>query len=111
MKPSEGLELPHPDMVCKLNKSLYGLKQASRQWHSKLTKALLSENFKQSIAKPSLFTKKVNGKLITLLVYVDDVLLASNNISLIYDTKKYLDQTFKIKDLGPAKYFLGFELA
>ena len=111
MKPPPGLKLPHPDMVCRLRKSIYGLKQASRQWHSKLTSALLANGFTQSQADHSMFIKQTDRGFITLLVYVDDVLLASDNMEMINSTKEYLHDSFKIKDLGPTKYFLGLELA
>lgn len=111
MKAPEGLSLPHQNMVCGLHKSLYVLKQASRQWHAKLTKALESKGLKQSNADPSLFTQRSNRDFIALLMYVDDVLLAKNNEEFISEMEKYLDGTFKTKDLGPAKYFLGLELA
>ncbi|KAJ8773867.1 hypothetical protein K2173_008330 [Erythroxylum novogranatense] len=58
-----------------------------------------------------MFKKTEGTHFIILLVYVDDVLLASNNLQLIQTTKVFLDNAFKIKDLGPAKYFLGLELA
>lgn len=52
-----------------------------------------------------------DGDFIALLIYVDDVLLTSNNMKLIKATKWYIEEEFKIKDIGCAKYFLGFELA
>jgi hypothetical protein len=75
MKPPPGLQLPHPDMVCKLQRSLYGLKQASRQWNTKLTETLIHSGFTQSKADYSLFTKNTTTGFTVVLVYVDDLVL------------------------------------
>ncbi|XP_022865486.1 uncharacterized protein LOC111385334 [Olea europaea var. sylvestris] len=97
--------------VCKLHKSLYGLKQASRQWFIKLTTALKRANFKQSKADYSLFVRSQDGKFTTLLIYVNDVILVGNNLQDIEDTKSFLRDQFKLKDLGQLKYFLGIKVA
>ncbi|GKD24502.1 retrovirus-related pol polyprotein from transposon RE1 [Tanacetum coccineum] len=99
-----------PNTVCKLKKSLYGLKQANRQWFTKLTTFLLSLGFQQSYADTSLFTLHTQNNFLTLLVYVDDILLAGNNQSLINSIKQQLHETFSIKDLGPLHYYLGIEI-
>jgi len=57
MLPPLGFETSKPNQVCKLMRSLYGLKQASRQWNAKLSSALSQMGFSQSKADPSLFTK------------------------------------------------------
>jgi hypothetical protein len=97
--------------VCKLHKSLYGLKQASRQWYSKLSSALISLGYEQSVSDHSLYIKSTNSEFTALLVYVDDIVLAGNSSQEIKDVKHFLDQKFKIKDLGKLRYFLGFEIA
>lgn len=98
-------------VVCKLHKSLYGLKQASRQWFLKLSAALKAAGFRQSWSDYSLFVRNHNGTFTALLVYVDDVILAGNSLDDIIKTKAFLSSRFKLKDMGNLKYFLGLELA
>ena len=66
--------------VCKLHKSLYGLKQASRQWFTKLSNALKAAGFHQSLSDYSLFVRSYQGNSLALLIYVDDVILAGSNL-------------------------------
>nr|GEU57277.1 retrovirus-related Pol polyprotein from transposon TNT 1-94 [Tanacetum cinerariifolium] len=98
-----------PNTVCKLKKSLYGLKQTNKQWFEKLTTFLKSLGYKQSYVDTSLFTFKTAKTSISLLVYVDDILIAGNDKSLIESLKTSLDAKFSIKDLGPIHYYLGIE--
>ena len=67
--------------------------------------------FTQSKADYSLFTKKTSTSFIALLVYVDDILIASDNKQAMDELKVLLDQQFKLKDLGDLKFFLGLEMA
>ncbi|CAN0874921.1 Retrovirus-related Pol polyprotein from transposon RE1 [Linum grandiflorum] len=110
MKIPPGLNAP-PNTCCKLKKSLYGLKQASRQWFAKLTGSLLSYGFKQTHSDYSLFIKGSGDTQVTLLVYVDDLILAGGDLIEIEKIKKHLCSAFKMKDLGDLRYFLGLEIA
>ncbi|GKA28268.1 ribonuclease H-like domain-containing protein [Tanacetum coccineum] len=104
MKPPEGY-FPSGNKVCRLNKSLYRLKQAPRQWNDKLTSTLIKSGFSQS--KPDYFyTKSDKGVFLALLVYVDDIIITGNSVSEIENLKS----KFMIKDLGKLKYFLGIEV-
>ncbi|XP_038986484.1 uncharacterized mitochondrial protein AtMg00810-like [Phoenix dactylifera] len=89
----------------------FGLKQASRQWYSKLSQALLNYGFEQSKSDHSLFIYKYDSIFLALLVYVNDIILASDDMNEITRLKGFLNEQFKIKDLGQLKYFLGIEVA
>lgn len=106
-----GFEGKRNGQACRLVKSLYGLKQASRQWNAKLNSALRSMGFKQAIPDNSLFTKGEGSSFVALLVYVDDIVIASPDLSLVQHIKTHLNDIFQIKDLGPLKFFLGLEIA
>ncbi|GJS25460.1 putative RNA-directed DNA polymerase [Tanacetum coccineum] len=111
MRIPQGYEKGGGTKVCRLRKSLYGLKQASRNWYQKFTSALLQLNYKQSAADHSLFIYNKGKVFVTALIYVDDVIMVGNDEDQIKETKKFLNEKFSIKDLGPLKYFLGIEAA
>lgn len=96
--------------VCRLNKSLYGLKQASRTWFSTFPKALLEADFTQSKADYSMFTFARGSHLTILLVYVHDIVITGDDELVISLLRRYLSHRF-MKDLGPLKYFLDIEVA
>lgn len=97
--------------VCRLRKSLYGLRQASRNWFHKLAATLLRYGFIKSEADHSLFTYS-NGDIFTaVLIYVDDLLIVGNNTAYCASFKAYLHDCFRIKDLGSLRYFLGIEVS
>ncbi|XP_031252142.1 uncharacterized protein LOC116110042 [Pistacia vera] len=90
--------------VCKLQKSLYGLKQASWQWNLKFSGALIEGGFQQSKYDYSLFIKKNNGLLTVLLLYVDDILLTGDDLAGIEHTKcKYALELISEAGLSSAK--------
>jgi len=99
-----------PTHVCRLHKSLYGLKQASQAWYKWLSDFLLSVGFHASKVDTSLFILKVNHDICYLLVYVDDILLTGSNSTLIQRLITLLSSEFKFQDLGSAHYFLGIEV-
>ncbi|GJY00601.1 retrovirus-related pol polyprotein from transposon TNT 1-94 [Tanacetum coccineum] len=104
-KPTSTIENP----VCKLQKSLYGLKQANMQWVTKLIAFLTHLGFNLSYADTSLLIYKKDKDFLGLVIYVDDILLVGNNDHLITHFKQHLDQQFNIKDLGNLNYYLGIE--
>jgi len=98
-------------LVCKLRKSLYGLKQAPRQWNIKLHHFLVDTlGFLPNDVDAALYTQWTNGHLIIICVYVDDLLLASNNRPALNELKRRLAAGFKMKDLGSLNYYLGVEV-
>lgn len=100
-----------PNAVCRLKKSLYGLRQASRQWNIKFTQSVLQYGFTQSQHDHTLFTLQNSTTFMVLLVYVDDIIVISPDLVCIDALEANLNSTFKIKDLGTIRYFLGLEIA
>ncbi|XP_031267559.1 uncharacterized protein LOC116125995 [Pistacia vera] len=106
-----GLQRQKENIVCLLQKSLHGLKQASRQWNEKFTKALTSNGFLQSEHDYAFFLKRKGNSFIALIIYIDDILITGNDEVAIKSLKEHLNKHFHIKDLGEPKYFLGIEIA
>jgi hypothetical protein len=108
MNQPPGYENPNfPNHVCRLDKTIYGLKQATRAWCSKLSTKLLQLGFVTSKkgGGTSLFIYSKRGITIFLLIYVDDIVVASVE-AMLAD----LSQEFSLKDLGTMHYFLGIEV-
>ncbi|KAL5716460.1 hypothetical protein ACHQM5_018147 [Ranunculus cassubicifolius] len=99
-----------PHHLCKLQKSIYGLKQSPRAWYSSLSEALVSMGFSLSSADHSLFVFQQQEDIIYLLVYVDDILLTGNNPGTCGTVIEHLQKHFAVKNLGPIHYFLGLEI-
>ena len=89
-------------MVYKLKKSLYGLKQSPRLWYHKFHKIISSFGFVMNPFDECIYHKFSGSKYIFLVLYVDDMLLATNDLNLLRDTKKFLSNNFEMKDLGNA---------
>lgn len=110
MKLPPGFTHSDPKKVCRLRKAIYGLKQAPRCWYAKLSTALIEFGFAQSYEDYSLFMYIKDTKEARVLVYVDDIVIATNDLGLLDQIKSYLSKCFRMKDLGKLKYFLGIEV-
>lgn len=98
--------------VCRLKKSLYGLKQSPRACFERFGSVVKRHGFTQSQADHTMFFKHSReGKIAILIVYVDDIIMTGDDIVEISDLKRRLEAEFDIKDLGKLKYFLGMEFA
>jgi hypothetical protein len=93
-----------------LKKSIYELKQASSQWYLKFDEIIRRFGFKENEEDYCIYAKFRSGKFIFLILYVDDILLASSDVSLLLETKMFLFSNFDIKDLGEASFILGIEI-
>ena len=97
-------------LVCKLKKSLYGLKQSGRNWNNLLHDYLINENFIQSLADPCLYVRMIDDKqYVIIIVWVDDIIIAASNLSSLENVKQSLKDRFKMTDIGRLKWFLGTE--
>ncbi|KAJ9552766.1 hypothetical protein OSB04_016811 [Centaurea solstitialis] len=111
MEQPEGFEDPkNPNKVCKLLKSIYGLKQASRSWNLHFDERIKEFGFTKSEFEPCVYTK-FSGSIVTFLVlYVDDILLIGNDVPTLQSVKSWLSKCFQMKDLGEAAYILGIKI-
>ncbi|RVW92863.1 Retrovirus-related Pol polyprotein from transposon TNT 1-94 [Vitis vinifera] len=97
-------------LVCRLKRSIYGLKQASRQWYRKFDQVITSFGFKENTVDQCIYLKFSGSKFIILVLYVDDILLASSDVGLLHETKRFLSSKFDMKDLGNASFVLGIQI-
>lgn len=97
--------------VCRLKKSLYGLKQSPRAWFGRFSNVIIEFGMQRSVCDHSVFFKHTNVGCILLVVYVDDIVITGSDAGGIEALKSFLKEKFHTKDLGVLKYFLGIEVA
>ena len=97
-------------LVCKLRKSIYGLKQASRQWYFKFHEVISSFGFVENLMDQCIYQKVSGSKICFLVLYVDDILLATNDKDLLHEVKQFLSKNFDMKDMGEASYVIGIKI-
>lgn len=107
----EGYEEPDKEhLVCKLNKSLYGLKQAGRKWYEKIHHELSSLGFNYLQTDNCIYVGTKSENIIIIALYVDDLLLESNSRAELNELKGKLTAIFEMKDLGEIKSILGLKI-
>src|SRR5512140_3879622 len=110
MQPEGFVDPKNADKVCKLQRSIYGLVQASRSWNIRFDEMIKAFGFTQTYGEACVY-KKVSGSSVAFLIlYVDDILLMGNDIELLDSIKAYLNKSFSMKDLGEAAYILGIKI-
>ncbi|KAL4011851.1 hypothetical protein IC575_028915 [Cucumis melo] len=97
-------------MVCKLKRSIYGLKQVSKQWYLKFNDTITSFGFKENIVDRCIYLKINGSKFIILVLYVDDILLATNDFDLLCQTEEFLSKNFEMKDMSETSYVITIEI-
>ena len=110
IQPEGFVDPKNADKVCKLQRSIYGLVQASRSWNKRFDEVIKAFGFIQVVGESCIY-KKVSGSSVAFLIlYVDDILLIGNNVELLESIKGYLNKSFSMKDLGEAAYILGIKI-
>lgn len=110
MEQPEGYQEQGPRVACRLQRALYGLRQAPRAWHTRLKQELEAMGFQASEADPGLWVLRGKESTVYLLVYVDDLLIASRDLGAVQAVKDMLMSIFDARDLGEARVFLGMEI-
>lgn len=96
--------------MCKLKRSLYGLRHAPRAWYDTLKGSLIELGFHRCTSDYSLFFKDSSTGLLLVLVYIDDILVIGDQSDEVLHIIQLLKEKFKLKHLGAVKYFLGVEV-
>ena len=110
MTQTEGFTSGSGGKVCKLQRSIYGLKQTSRSWNIRFDEIIKEFGFSKILDEPCVY-KKTNGSVVVFLVlYVDDILLIGNDVLVLQSVKIWLSKNFSMKDLGEAIYILGIKI-
>nr|GEV83535.1 retrotransposon protein, putative, Ty1-copia subclass [Tanacetum cinerariifolium] len=100
----------HPRKVCKLQRSIYGLKQASKSWNKRFDEEIKKFGFAQNLDEPCIYQKASRSNVTFLILYVDDIIIMGNHIPSLQSVKDYLGKCFAIKDLGKATFILGIKI-
>nr|GEU98778.1 retrotransposon protein, putative, Ty1-copia subclass [Tanacetum cinerariifolium] len=96
--------------VCKLQKSIYGLKQASRSWNRRFDEEIKKFIFNQNLDEPCVYQKASGSNVTFLILYVDEIIIVGNHIPSLQSVKTYLGKCFAMKDLGKAAFILEIKI-
>ena len=97
-------------MVCKLKRSIYELKQASRSWNIRFDQAIKSFGFEQNLDESCVYKRHQDKVVMFHVLYVDYILLIGNDVWVMSSVKVWLLSQFDMKDLGEANFILGIKL-
>lgn len=109
-QPEGYVDKVHPDYVCKLEKAVYGLKQSPRQWYNTIRPVLESVGVNPSPSDSGIFSGIVDGTLVLLGIYVDDLFIACADMDVLRNVKEKLSSEFAMKDIGSIKHYLGMDI-
>ncbi|GKA22181.1 retrotransposon protein, putative, ty1-copia subclass [Tanacetum coccineum] len=109
-QPKGFVNLKYRNRVCKLKRSIYELKQASRQWNKRFDDEINKFDITQNRDEPCVYLKASGSNVTFLILYVDDILIMESNIPMLQDVKSYLGICFAMKDLGKVAYILGIKI-
>ena len=106
-QPKGFVDKNHPNSICRLQKAIYGLKQALKAWFKRLSTYLLDIGFTASLVDTSLFIFIFGSVHIFMLIYMDDIIMTGTHLDIINKLVQTMQQEFPLKDLGPLSFFLG----
>ncbi|GJW18660.1 retrotransposon protein, putative, ty1-copia subclass [Tanacetum coccineum] len=110
VQPEGFVDPNHPRKVCKLQRSIYGLKQASRSWNKRFDEEIKRFGFAQNLDEPCVYQKASGSNVTFLILYVDDIIIMGNHIPSLQSVKDCLGRCFSMKDLGEATFILGIKI-
>jgi len=110
IQPEGFVDPKSPKKVCLLLKAIYGLKQSSRSWNIYFDEKMKQFGFLRNPEESCVYKKVSGSDIVFLVLYVDDILLAGNNVSMMKSVKTWLNTCFSMKDLGEAQYILGIRI-
>ena len=109
-QPAGFVESGKENLVCRLKRSIYGLKQSLRCWNRALDGQLKEMGFSQTSSDPCLYVLTDSGEIFVVAVYVDDIILGCSSPMKMNTVKRKLSQKFEMKDLGTLHHFLGVKI-
>ena len=110
LQPEGSVVSGQENKVCKLKKSLYGLKQTPKQWHEKFDSVLMRDGFSSVEVDKCVYTKLINNECVIISLYVDDMLIFGTCLNIVLSTKQFLVFNFDMKNLGEANVILGIKI-
>nr|GEW29273.1 putative retrotransposon protein [Tanacetum cinerariifolium] len=110
LPPNGFIDRKHPKKVCKLQRSIYGLKQASKRWNKRFDEEIKWFGFEPNLDEPCVYQKASGSNVTFLILYVDDIMIMGIHIPSLQSVKSYPGKCFSMKDLGKAAFILRIKI-